>query len=427
MNKRRDSMALKLEQGKTARQLIVEKEKRITDAIHLQPTDRVPIICGIGYFPAKYAGIPSSAAYYDFDTWLAAYRKTLIDYHADMIYHQGFTPGKALEILKPNNLRWPGYGVDPYKGHQSIEIESMHADEYDAYLSDPSDYMFRVLTARSSENLAGWANLPKLSDVGGGFGAQGLAVALTDPGVDKALKILQKTGREMRKWMKRQAKFNQMMLDCGFPQYYQGFAGPPFDMVSNTMRGMRGTMMDLYRQPDKVIAACDKILQLTLERPMPPPNEFGNSRFFMTITRGSDDFMSKAQFDKFYWPTFRKLILSLIERGGTPCVFLEGKFTSKLEYLLDFPKGKMLIRLDTTDIQRAKEVLKGHLCIQGNVPSSLLQTGSVQDVKDYCKNLIDTVGKDGGFILSPRSSTDEVKPENLRAMIDFTREYGIYR
>jgi hypothetical protein len=420
-------MALKLEQGKTARQLIVEKEKRITDAIHLQPTDRVPIICGMGYFPAKYAGIPSSAAYYDFDAWLAAYRKTLVDYHADMIYHQGFTPGKALEILKPNNLRWPGYGVDPYKGHQSIEIESMRADEYDAYLSDPSDYMFRVLTARSSENLVGWANLPKLSDVGGGFGAQGLAIALTDPGVDKAIKVLQKTGRELRKWMKRQMKFNQMMLDCGFPQYYQGFAGPPFDMVSNTMRGMRGTMMDLYRQPDKVVAACEKILQSSLERPMPPPNEFGNSRFFMTITRGSDDFMSKAQFDKFYWPTFKKLILSLIERGGTPCVFLEGKFNSKLEYLLDFPKGKMLIRLDTTDIQRAKDVLKGHLCIQGNVPSSLLQTGSVQDVKDYCKNLIDTVGKDGGFILSPRSSTDEVKPENLRAMIDFTQEYGVYR
>ena len=420
-------MALKLEQGKTARQLIVEKEKRITDAIHLKSTDRVPIICGIGYFPAKYAGIPSSAAYYDFDAWVAAYRKTLIDYHADMIYHQGFTPGKALEILNPKNLRWPGYGVDPYKGHQSIEIESMLATDYDAYLSDPSDYLFRIMIARSSDNLAGWANLPKLSDVGGGLGAQGLAVALTDPGVDKAIKVLQKAGRELRKWQKRTMKFNLMMLDCGFPQYYQGFAGPPYDLLSISMRGMRGTMIDLYHQPDKVLAACDKMLQLTLDRPMPPPNEFGNMRLFMTVTRGSDDFLSKAQFDKFYWPTFKKLILSLIERGGTPCVFLEGNFTSKLEYLLDFPKGKMLIRLDTTDIYRAKEVLKGHLCIQGNVPSSLLQTGTIQAVKDYCKNLIDTVGKDGGFILSPRSSTDEVKPENLRAMIDFTREYGVYR
>jgi hypothetical protein len=41
--------------------------------------------------------------------------------------------------------------------------------------------------------------------------------------------------------------------------------------------------------------------------------------------------------------------------------------------------------------------------------------------------LIDRLGKDGGFILSPRGSTDEVKPENLQALIEFTKEYGVYR
>jgi uroporphyrinogen-III decarboxylase len=67
------------------------------------------------------------------------------------------------------------------------------------------------------------------------------------------------------------------------------------------------------------------------------------------------------------------------------------------------------------------------MCIRGNVPSSLLQVGTVQEVKDYCKKLIDICGKDGGFVLSPRSSTDEVNPENFKAMIEFTREYGRYR
>ena len=63
----------------------------------------------------------------------------------------------------------------------------------------------------------------------------------------------------------------------------------------------------------------------------------------------------------------------------------------------------------------------------GNVPSSLLQTGSPQDVEDYCKELIDIAGKDGGFIMSPRSSIDEAKPENLKAMFDITRKYGVYK
>jgi len=86
----------------------------------------------------------------------------------------------------------------------------------------------------------------------------------------------------------------------------------------------------------------------------------------------------------------------------------------------------MCIRFDKTDIFRAKEILKDHTCIEGNVPASLLQVGTVEQVKDYCKKLIDVVGKGGGYILGPRSSTDEVKPENLKAMIEFTKEYGRY-
>jgi uroporphyrinogen-III decarboxylase len=98
-----------------------------------------------------------------------------------------------------------------------------------------------------------------------------------------------------------------------------------------------------------------------------------------------------------------------------------------MEYLLDLPKGSILVHLDTTDIFKAKEILKGHLCIKGNVPASILQVGSVQDVEAHCKKLIEVVGKDGGFILSPRGSTDEVKSENLMAMIESTKKYGVYR
>jgi uroporphyrinogen-III decarboxylase len=417
---------VRLEQGKTAAQLVEEKENRIMNAIRLKPTDRVPIICGMGYFPARYAGIPSSAAYYDYPAWYGAYKKTLRDYHADLVFPQPFTPGKALEILDPKQTRWPGHGVDPYRGHQAIEVETMQAEDYAAYLADPSDYMFRIHLSRASDNLLGLASLPRLTGMSGSGGAQMLAMAFTSPQMAHTVEVLLKVGKELRRWQPRIEKFNQMMIDMGFPQYFQGSALPPFDIVSHSMRGMAGTMMDMFRQPDKLVAVCDLILKQTIERPIARPNKFGNIRYFMTNTRGSDDFMSKKQFDTFYWPTMKKLLLFLIEKGVTPCMFFEGNFTSRLEYLLELPKGKMLARLDTTDIQRAKDVLKGHMCIQGNVPSSLLQTGTVDDVKAYCKGLIDTVGKGGGFILSPRSSTDEVKPDNLRAMIDFTQQYGRY-
>ena len=62
----------------------------------------------------------------------------------------------------------------------------------------------------------------------------------------------------------------------------------------------------------------------------------------------------------------------------------------------------------------------------GNVPSSLLQVGTPQDVEDYCKKLIDEVGRDGGLIVAPRSSIDEANPENIMRMVDVTKEYGRY-
>jgi len=185
-------------------------------------------------------------------------------------------------------------------------------------------------------------------------------------------------------------------------------------------------MLDMFRRPEELLELCDYVLRRSLGRPAPPPNQYGNTRMFMTNTPGSDNFMSNQQFEKFYWPTCKKLLLALIDQGVTPCMFFEGNFDQKLEYLLELPKGSMLVRLDRTDIFRAKEIIGDHLCIEGNVPVSLLQAGTVQEVEDYCKKLIDVVGKGGGYIVSPRSATDQVKPENLKAMIDFTKEYGRY-
>jgi uroporphyrinogen-III decarboxylase len=57
----------------------------------------------------------------------------------------------------------------------------------------------------------------------------------------------------------------------------------------------------------------------------------------------------------------------------------------------------------------------------------MLITGSPQEVKEYCRKLIQEVGKGGGFILSGGSVADNPKLENLQAMMAAVREYGWYR
>ncbi|HSW57736.1 MAG TPA: uroporphyrinogen decarboxylase family protein, partial [Dehalococcoidales bacterium] len=109
------------------------------------------------------------------------------------------------------------------------------------------------------------------------------------------------------------------------------------------------------------------------------------------------------------------------------CVAFEGDYTSRLEYLLELPKGKVLGHFDTTDLFKAKQILKGHMCISGNVACSILNTGTPEDVREQCRKLIDYCGRDGGYILSTRSPVDDARAENLKALVDFTREYGVYR
>jgi uroporphyrinogen-III decarboxylase len=203
--------------------------------------------------------------------------------------------------------------------------------------------------------------------------------------------------------------------------------GVPYDMISDFLRGMRGAMLDMYRRPDKLLAAIEKISQQTIERIKTGPKATEFTTAFIALHRGADGFMSLKQFEKFYWPYLMKLVNALVEAGYTPEIFFEGDYTQRLDYLQELPKGKVIARFDRSDMAKVKAALGGRVCISGNVPASLLQTSDVEGVKKYCKWLIDVVGKDGGFIMGPGSVVDEVKAENLKAMVDFAREYGQYR
>ena len=83
--------------------------------------------------------------------------------------------------------------------------------------------------------------------------------------------------------------------------------------------------------------------------------------------------------------------------------------------------------VDQSDIENVKKTLGKNACLLGNVPSSMLKLATVDEVKAYCKKLIDVAGKGGGFIMANGAFFDEAKAENVKAMVDFTKEYGVYK
>ena len=419
--------------GKSVDQLRQEREKRIRDAMELKEPDRVPVTFNSGSFAAKYAGLPNSSMYYDPAAYGEACLKVLLDFEPDSGgAAAGTNSGTMLELLGTQHQRWPGGSLPPDGTYQFVEAEYMKADEYDMFLSDPSDYIMRIYLPRLYGTLEPLSKLTPFRNMVGGTSFMGTLNYFLRPEFKQLAEKLSKAAEEQAKFAKDSADFSVKMERLGFPSQQQRGntpGGAPFDAVSDFLRGMRGAMLDMYRCPDKLMAACDKILEWRIERSTPANPKVKGDMVRgggAPLHRGSDGFMSVKQFEKFYWPGLKKAIMVAVDLGYTTNSFCEGIWDERLEYWLEFPKGKASMRFEKTDMFKAKEVLGGHQCIQGGVPSSLLEVGSPSEVEEYCKKLIKVCGKGGGFILGPSSSIDCAKPANIKAMVDAAKKYGRY-
>ena len=118
--------------------------------------------------------------------------------------------------------------------------------------------------------------------------------------------------------------------------------------------------------------------------------------------------------------------MALIEEGLVPMPFAEGRYTNRLKQITDTPRSSVVWYFDQTDMAEAKRILGNVSCIAGNVPSSLVMTGTAKQVKENCRELIETCGPSGGYILAGGASVEKGNIENLRAMMQAAYEYGVY-
>jgi uroporphyrinogen-III decarboxylase len=255
----------------------------------------------------------------------------------------------------------------------------------------------------------------------------GHMVAFGTPEIQDALKAIMEAGKEAIAWIRHIVDFDITAKGMGFVGGAGGVSKAPFDIIGDTLRGTKAMMLDMYKRPEMVLKAIEKVTPLAIRQGVRGATVRGNPVVFMPHHKGADGFMSDAQFKRFYWPSLKEVILGLVSEGCIPFLFCEGGYNSRLQYLAELTRGSCLCIFDRTDMAKAKEVLGKTLCIGGNVPAGLILTGTAEQVRAYCKDLIDTAGKDGGYIMSLGCSMDEAKPETLHAMIDFTKEYGVYR
>jgi hypothetical protein len=401
-----------------------ERAIRFRTALELGIPDRVPVAGLGGAFIYRRVGIPQKATMYD--RWQEAANAVIKfqkDFEPDSATATFMMSGASMELLGQTNMKWAGCGLPDDVQYQYVEQEYMKAEEYNHFLSDPSDYVMRKFLPRQYTGLKGLQNMPW-------FGADGIQIggrvmaAFMDPALQEALAIMKKAAELSMIPGKISMETGNKLLTMGYPRLFLGFGAAPFDVLGDTLRGTRGVLTDLYRCPDKVIKASEKILELT---PIPDLPIGEPPLIMMPLHKGDDSHISLKQFEKFYWPTFKQLMLNMIDEGLIPAPFAEGVYTKRLPYLTELPEKSVLWFFDRTDMHMAKDTLGGHSPIMGNVPITLIATGTADQVKACCKDLIDYVGKGGGYILCSGTQLDDAQEDTVRALIDFTKEYGVYK
>ncbi|MFC2069599.1 hypothetical protein ACFLTB_00275 [Chloroflexota bacterium] len=412
--------------GKTTEQLYEEREKRVRDAIELKEPDRIPL--SINVDPTDYTDIQRSAAYYDPVGWKRATRQVTIEFEPDTCNAGLPTSGPALEALGVTYRLWPGGPLPPDYEYQFVEGEYMKEDEYDIFLSDPTDFMLRYYLPRMYGAMLPFSKLPPLGVIMTGF--EGVVSLFATPEFEQAARALSKAANEMQKFRRTIGSVSRDMAFLGFPPFSQlgigGVWGAPFDTVSSFLRGMKGSMLDMYRQPEKLLQACDLILDKYIAQARPAdPNKKGNpKRVGMPLWRGDKSFMSDEQFKKFYWPGLKRSMLAVIELGYVPIPAFEAEYGDRLECLLELPKGKAVASVEYVDVAKAREILGGHTCVLARGPFSL-QLCSPHEVAEFYKDLIDNYGKGGGLLLNIRLP-DKGNTEDIKAMLDSIREHARY-
>jgi uroporphyrinogen-III decarboxylase len=384
------------------KKLFDERLGRYQAAIALEPTDRIPIATGSNYFAEVYSGNTNQETIYDSEKWLKAELAFCRAFPEVDVLRNNRLWAPLLDAVGFKTYKLPGRDLPARSQFQFIEQEYMMADEYDLLIKSRVEFLFeRWLPRVLGEFRERGSPRSYMAFIKGGM-AQGMV------------------GQIMRN------RTTVLQNEAGMPQPMTGTFLAPFDLLADALRGLNGALMDCFRQPDKVIAACDVLVYEMANMALATADPLKRWPIFLPTHKAC--FMSPDQFDRFYWPSLKKTLEILIEAGHTIRAYLEGDWGPHWHRLLELPKGKVLCDIDNQgDIFKAKKEIGHHQCIAGGIKDSQFILGTPQEMRQHVKMLCETVGQGGGYIVSGGCNVPyTTKPENFRAMIDAVMEYGVY-
>jgi len=216
-------------------------------------------------------------------------------------------------------------------------------------------------------------------------------------------------------------------VEAGFPVIMSGFATMvPFEQLSG-MRSMNEFYMDCYRIPEKVKEVSDFIfaeksaqMEETLKGFKDNPGWIGA---WVGGWRTASAMVNRKIWDSLVWPYMKASAEQIIKYGRIAVMHLDHNWDRDIERFAELPAGKVILNTDgMTNLPRARKLLPNH-ALMGDVPPSLLTTGTPDQVRDYVNRLIDEVGPKGLFVCPGCDTPLGAKYENLVTMVQTTNEW----
>ena len=149
--------------------------------------------------------------------------------------------------------------------------------------------------------------------------------------------------------------------------------------------------------------------------------------FDASIMMLAQNILSPRQFERFYWPSLKKLLDAYAEKGMNVRIFAEGELGRYAEYFKDYPKGLLTFHIERDDPYALRQTLP-NACIMGGLTTELLSTATPEECVAHAKRLIDELGREGGLVLSENkmlSYRNDARAENLKAVCEFVRGYTL--
>jgi Uroporphyrinogen-III decarboxylase len=369
-------------------------EERLEATLGLKPVDRVCCAPMIGQYAGQYAGITNREFVWDWEKCMASVDRLHADFpvwdcNGSLIE---LRYGPATKLAGGCRIKLPGEDLPDNAEYQMHETEIMTQGDYAIIENEGFAEYQNVFLERSH--------------------------GVSREQVEEGKKLMHEKSLSA---IERTRKRGQSVL------WGPSYGNLPFDAFS-MMRSIESFYMDMHKLKDKLLDYLQAANDHLIRSAVAAADRSGIRRVFVGGMRGSGQFIALRHFDRFVWPFFKQMIEAFAAQNIVTVLHLDSDWTKNLEYFLELPPKSFVMQLDSaTDIFKAKEILRGHCCLMGDVPAALLTVASPSEVDEYCRKLIDEVGRDGGYFYSVGCATPfNARHENMRVFFDAVEKYGVY-